>query len=174
MAIDGLKEVQEAVMRIEAGLVPMKRTRHYGRNYEIFASRSGIEERRTADFRVRYGSPLPIGNGSRRAVRRRRKSVQRNLPHAHQQGQPVLRCCLNPHPMRGFSLRAGQGQVTSACTFPVITKSGSVGYGTGHRRFLYGDRKAAGTFLSGSERYCGITRIGTLVHKLGGIIPFQG
>ncbi len=40
---------------------------------------------------------------------------------------------------------------------------------------VYGDRKATGTFLSGSERYCGITRDrNTGSHKLGGMRPFSG
>lgn len=124
MAIDGLKEVQESVMRIEAGLSTYEKnsplwariTRRYS------ASRSGNPKNGgQPDFRVRYGSLIPINNRSRRAVRRRRKSVQRNLSHIISQATsaPLL---LEPAYARVFFARWAGSQALTACTFPVITK----------------------------------------------------
>ncbi|EIQ72512.1 head-tail preconnector gp5 [Escherichia coli EPEC C342-62] len=116
MAIDGLKEVQEAVMLIEAGLSTYeKECAKRGDDYqEIFVQQvRETMERRAAGLKPPAWRLQHLNPGCDNQQRRRRVTAElRNLPHIASMAfnEPLM---LEP-PMRGFSFVRLQASLGSA------------------------------------------------------------
>ncbi len=112
MAIDGLKEVQEAVMLIEAGLSTYeKEVRKPAMTIRKFLPSRSVKRWSAAQLvlnrppgRLRHLNP-----GCDNQQRRRRVTAElRNLPHI---ASMAMSCLCSNSPMRGFSFRALAGQL---------------------------------------------------------------